>query len=149
MERIINKEGNTVNNLIEMLQTATDKTPAQAEALRVDTDIRMHKSMIENGIVGMAYDLKEMRDRALYNELGYESFDAYTESEHGIKSRQAYKYIHAYEQLGESILHSNAKLGITKLDLLASLDTDEREAVLAENTLEETDREANTAFFRS
>ena len=128
-----------MNDLITMLQNAEDRTPAQSEAIRVDTELRLHKSMIENGIVGMSYDLKLIRDRSLYKELGYETFESYTEEEHGIKSRQAYKYIRAYEQLGADVLNSSAKLGITKLDLLASLDSGERAEFLSEHTIEELD----------
>jgi hypothetical protein len=46
-----------------------------------------------------------------------------------IKSRQAYTYISTIERLGESVLQSNAGLGITKLELLAQLPESKREEV--------------------
>lgn len=135
-----------MNDLITQLYKSTDKTPAQVEALRIDNDLRLHKTMVETGLVGICHDLKDMRDRALYKELGYDSFEGYTENEHGIKSRQAYKYIRAYEELGEEILHSNANLGITKLDMLAQLERDEREALLLEHTTDELDATSTAEY---
>ena len=127
-----------MNDLIEMLETnTTNRTPEQSEAIYMHEQLIIHRQMVETGLAGMCRDLKEIRDRKLYLQLGYEEFGAYTESEHGIKQRQAYKYIQVYEKLGVEFLHLNAKMGVTKLLEIASLDKDEREELLAEHTPDE------------
>jgi hypothetical protein len=74
--------------------------------------------------------LKTMRDDKLYQELEYSSFEAYCENAVGIKQRQAYNYIRALETFGEENLHSSAKLGVKKLELLAAAPTEAREELL-------------------
>jgi chromosome segregation ATPase len=127
-----------MNDLIEMLENDTaNRTPEQSEAIYMHEQLIIHRQMVETGLAGMCRDLKEIRDRKLYLQLGYEEFGAYTESEHGIKQRQAYKYIQVYEKLGVEFLHLNAKMGVTKLLEIAALDKDEREELLAEYTPDE------------
>ena len=135
-----------MNDLITALQNASDKTPEQAEAIRIDNDIRVQTLVVMQGLSNIAYDLKQMRDRKLYAVLGYETFEGYTENEHGIKARQAYKYIRIAEEFDEKFLQDYAKLGITKLDMLASLDKDEREQVLAENSIEKLDVKSTVEY---
>lgn len=81
--------------------------------------------------------LKEMKDTKLYTYLGFEMFDDYVEKEVGIKKRQAYTYISAYEKLGKDFLQSNAQIGITKLELLTKALPSEREALVENNDLQE------------
>lgn len=100
------------------------------------------------GLVGLGRNLKEMRDRKLYMQLGYEDFTEYTEAEHGIKQRMAYNYISAYEKLGIQFLQSNAKLGITKVMEIATLDTEERAKLMAEHTAEELESMSTAEFKR-
>lgn len=126
-----------MSNMITMLEEMGERTPEQNEALYMHGQLVLHKQMVEVGLAGMCRDLKEIRDRKLYLPLGYEDFGAYTEQEHGIKQRQAYKYIQVYETLGVEFLHSNAKIGITNLVAIAALDRDEREELLAEHSPEE------------
>lgn len=126
-----------MSNMITMLEEMGERTPEQNDALYMHGQLVLHKQMVEVGLAGMCRDLKEIRDRKLYLPLGYEDFGAYTEQEHGIKQRQAYKYIQVYETLGVEFLHSNAKIGITNLVAIAALDRDEREELLAEHSPEE------------
>lgn len=127
-----------MNDLIEMLEANTaNRTPEQSEAIYMHEQLILHRQMVEVGLASMCRDLKEIRDRKLYLQLGYEEFGAYTEQEHGIKQRQAYKYIQVYEKLGIEFLHSSAKIGVTKLLEIAALDKEEREELLAEHTVEE------------
>lgn len=126
-----------MNNLIEMLEQSTERTPEQSEALYMHEQLIIHRQMIGVGLANLCRDLKEIRDRKLYIPLGYDDFGAYTEQEHGIKQRMAYNYIATYEKLGVEILQSNAKLGITKLLQIATLDRDEREELLAEHSTDE------------
>ena len=103
----------------------------------------VHNRIINNGkivqavLIDICKDLKRMRDEALYLELGYETFEDYSENACGIKQRQAYSYISAYEKLGENYLAENAQLGITKLELISQISSYEREEFLSENNVEE------------
>jgi DNA anti-recombination protein RmuC len=73
--------------------------------------------------------LKEMRDGELYKELGYQNFEDYTQSELGIKRRQAYNYIAVAEKLSVDFVQSTAQIGTEKLALLAKLDEPTREVL--------------------
>lgn len=126
-----------MSNLIEMLEQSTERTPEQTDALYMHEQLILHKQMIGVGLANLCRDLKEIRDRKLYIPLGYDDFGAYTEREHGIKQRMAYNYIATYEKLGVEILQSNAKLGITKLLQIATLDRDERDELLSEHSTNE------------
>lgn len=104
---------------------------------------RLHREIMANGelaasaLVEFCKGLKRMRDEKLYLELGYISFDQYAEEAVGIKQRQAYTYISAFEKLGSTVLQSTAKLGISKIELIASVPALDREDFLAENDLED------------
>lgn len=127
-----------MNNLLELINLEEgQRTPAQAEALRLHERLVYDKQMAVLGLMNMCRDLKEIRDGKHYIELGFEDFDEYTEQAHGIGSRQAYKYIRLYERLGAEVLNSNSKIGVTKLLEIASLDKDEREELLSEHSTDE------------
>lgn len=89
-----------------------------------------------NAMLSLCENLKLMRDKHLYESLGFETFDTYTEQACGIKRRQAYNYISTYEKLGGTVLQSNASLGITKLQLLAEVCAVDREDFITENNLD-------------
>lgn len=89
--------------------------------------------------------LKTMRDDKLYQELEYSSFEAYCENAVGLKQRQAYNYIKAFETFGEEILQSNAKLGIRKLELISAAPEDSREKLL-DDAKDMTSREVDAAI---
>ena len=81
----------------------------------------------------LAEHLKIMRDCRLYEDLGLSSFEEYVESRVGLKQRQAYNYISAYERLGPKVLRENGNLGITKLNLLAEVSAPDRAEFLEEH----------------
>lgn len=105
--------------------------------------VELHRQIMYYGnaaaefAAGMAMKLKEMRDGKNYLAAGFESFGAYVGDAVGIKERQAYNYIKVYEELPPDVLHSNAKLGVTKLALIASLPEELRAEVIEENDLED------------
>lgn len=105
---------------------------------------QLHSEIIQYGNMAMtcfvefSKRLKEMRDGKYYLAAGIDSFDEYVEQQVGIKQRQAYKYITVYENYSEEFLHLNAKIGVTKLALLAPLDEEEREQILEEVDVENT-----------
>ena len=98
--------------------------------------IHCGKSACES-MIELAKNLKKMRDDELYKIGGFYTFTEYVENAVGIKERQAYKYIKIYEDLPEEFLHSSAKLGITKLNLLSALSDDERINLLENNNIED------------
>lgn len=104
-------------------------------AMDLDARIKVHANLAWQNLMESAKCLKEMRDTGLYKELGYTSFESYTQHSLGIKQRQAYTYIKAYEDLGERFLHSNANLGITKLGLLSEIPATERDDFVENNDL--------------
>lgn len=126
------------NKIVQLMSVnEAERSPAQREALLLHERLVYDKQMVEVGIVSMCRDLKEIRDGKHYVMLGFEDFGEYTEQMHGIGARQAYKYIRIYEQLGIEILNSSSKIGITKLLELASLDSEERQELLAAHPIDE------------
>lgn len=107
----------------------------EKKALELDSRIKVHADLAWQNLMESAKCLKEMRDTGLYKELGYTSFESYTQDSLGIKQRQAYTYIKAYEDLGERFLQSNANLGITKLGLLSEIPATERDDFVENNNL--------------
>lgn len=98
-------------------------------AMELHTRIITSGNIAATAMVEMCKNLKQMRDRRQYIHLGYNTFEGYCEQMANIKARQAYTYISTIERLGESVLQSNAGLGITKLELLAQLPEDKRDEV--------------------
>ena len=109
--------------------------PQYRKACKITQQIRANASVAAESMVEVCRGLKQMRDEKLFEDLGYQSFDAYTEDGLNIKGRQAYNYISAYERLGPTVLQSNADLGITKLVLLAEAPATERDGLLESNDI--------------
>lgn len=107
------------------------------EAYSVHQRILTNGKIVQSALIDMCRDLKTMRDDNLYTELGYDTFEDYSEQACGIKSRQAHSYISAYEKLGESYMEKNSALGITKLELISQISSYEREEFLENNNVEE------------
>lgn len=99
----------------------------ERQAVELDQQIKVYANLAWQNLIESARCLKTMRDSRLYLELGYTDFEDYTEKSLGIKQRQAYTYIKAYEDLGERFLSANASLGITKLGMLAQLPLTDRD----------------------
>lgn len=114
----------------ELININGRMSEAQTEAVKLHQSIMLNAELAANSIVAMCRDLKTMRDRRLYEELGCSEFGEYTEKLVGIKARQAYTYISTYEKLGDTVLQSNANLGITKLSMIAQLNSEDRVEML-------------------
>lgn len=101
--------------------------------------IVLHKTIMAHGnaaymsAVQMARGLKEMRDSGQYKAGGFETFGEYAESACGIKERQAYNYISIIENLSGEFLQSTAKIGVSKLALLASMSAKDRDDLMTEH----------------
>jgi hypothetical protein len=105
-------------------------------AEKLHNKIKNDADMVASYLVDLCKDLKRMRDEQLYTELGYDTFDDYIEKDVGIKKRQVYTYISTYERLGDTLLQSNAQLGITKLSLLTEVPAADRPDFAEDNDLE-------------
>lgn len=109
-----------------------------------ETAYATHSRIMANGQIAaqalaqVCKDLKTMRDDKLYLEMGYETFDDYVQDAVGLKKRQAYAYIAAYERLGADFIEEHATAGITKLELISQIDSLERDEFLEQHDMEET-----------
>lgn len=117
------------------LTIPADVSVEYQEAVQLHKEIMANAAVAASALLEMSKGLKRMRDGKLYAQLGFDSFDVYVEQMTGFKKRQAYNYISVYEKHGERFLCEHADLGVTKLNLLAQLPFEEREAMVEENDL--------------
>lgn len=103
-----------------MLGGEVSASEEQRRFLKVHNEIMYCGNMAGQFVVELARNLKKMKDAELYTAAGFSSFGEYAEDAVGIKERQAYNYIKILDEFTDEFLQSNAKLGITKLSLLAS-----------------------------
>ena len=96
------------------------------KAVSLTRRIKANALAAQESLWEVCKDLKEIHDSKLYKELGYSSFEKYTEEEVGIKRHQAQKYIAIADMENGD---SNHHLGVTKLALLARLDEPQREQI--------------------
>ena len=108
----------------------------QAEALH--KQIKSYGSIIMQSFYGLCTAIKEMRDTRLHRQLGYSSFEGYTEAELGMKKVQAYSYIAIAERLTEDFVQSTELIGVQKLYLLAMAPEETRTEIVRQNDLTET-----------
>ena len=96
------------------------------KAVTLTRRIKANAQAAQESLWEVCKGLKEMHDGKLYKELGYSSFESYTEEEVGIKRHQAQKYLAVADfENGDTYHH----LGLSKLALLAKLDEPQREEV--------------------
>lgn len=107
--------------------TTDVNSPEYSAALALHQQIITNGTIAANALLEMCRCLKQMRDDKLYTALGYDDFGVYCEDKANIKSRQAYTYIKIYEELPPAFLQSNAKHGVTKLELLTHINPLDRE----------------------
>lgn len=119
--------------MIADLQQLTER---EKEFKRTHQEVLTQGIMATQNIINMGAALKRMRDGKLYSGI-FDTFDDYVENAVGFKARNAYNYIKMYESYPEAFLQSNAKLGVTKLVLLAGLSEKDREDILEDNDVED------------
>ena len=107
-------------------------------AIELNQKIILTAQLAQKNLYDMCVMLKQMRDDKLYKELGYANFEDYCENEVGMKWRNAYNYISIVEKIPSQNLQSIAKIGMTKLSLLASLSESQQEEIQQTVNLEET-----------
>ena len=114
----------------ELLVTETSKLPADEQAfMQLHQRIMYYGNAAALNLIEMAQGLKEMHATKRFEFAGFETFGEYVEKAVGIKERQAYNYIAILNKLPEQFLQANAKLGITKLSMLAALPDKERDEI--------------------
>lgn len=116
---------------------SSEMTTEQLEAQNLHLEIMKNGEFAAVSMVEFCKGLKKMRDKKLYCELGFSTFEEYVENAVGLKQRQAYTYIKTLENLGESVLQSTAKIGITKLSILCDIPRNEREDFIENNDVAE------------
>lgn len=107
--------------------------PEEAEFKQLHFDIISKGVMASDCIVDMCVSIKKMRDEELYLAAGFETFEDYTESALKLKRRQAYYYISIATNLSKEFVQSNARLGVSKLALIASMSERDRDDMVAEH----------------
>ena len=113
-------------------------TEQRKTAIELNQKIILTAQLAQKNLYDMCVMLKQMRDDKLYKELGYANFEDYCENEVGMKWRNAYNYISIVEKIPSQNLQSIAKIGMTKLSLLASLSESQQEEIQQTVNLEET-----------
>ena len=122
------------NQLIEMENNQL--TAEQRSFTELHSQIVYYGQMTAESLLWLSKNLSEMKNTELYREAGFESFEDYAEKGLNLKRRQAYNYARIYENLGESFVHSNAQIGVSKLALLSSMTEDERKEIESKTDLE-------------
>lgn len=110
-------------------------TAEYAKAADLDRKIKVSAQLAQQSLYDMCMGLKEMRDGKLYKELGYSTFEDYTENEVGLSRFMAYKYAAIADMKN---VESIQQIGVTKLSLLAKLDEPQREEIQQNVDLETT-----------
>ena len=118
--------------------TSLAVTERYTQAYNLNVKIWASIQAVQQNLYDMCTAIKEMRDSKLYKELGYSSFEDYTEECLGMKRRQAYYYIQIVEKLPDNFVQSTAQIGVEKLRLLTALTDDQREEITQTVDLEST-----------
>ena len=99
------------------------------EAVRIDSEIQMWASTMGTAVYNIGKCMAAMKERQLYKELGYESFEEYCEQKYKLKRSQAAKYISVYQNLDENYILENQGAGIQKLYMLSQISEEDRESI--------------------
>lgn len=105
--------------------------------------IILHERIIQSGtnLALSSYDfarnLKEMKDKGLFKEAGFNEFDEYVEQILKMKKSQVYNYIKIAEKFQPEFFQSIGKdLGMTKLLALTAFTEDEAKEFVSEKDVE-------------
>lgn len=113
-------------------------TERYTQAYNLNVKIWASIQAVQQNLYDMCTAIKEMRDSKLYKELGYSSFENYTEECLNMTRMQAYNYIRIIERLPEDFVKSTLQIGVEKLRLLTALTDDQREEITQTVDLEST-----------
>jgi len=119
-----------------ILKDENELTVNQIEFLKAHNKILTCGSIIGSTLVELAINLKTMKEKELYKEAGFETFEDYSEQACNLGRTQAYKYIQVLDKLGVDFVHSSGQIGITKLSLLSSLTEEEKQVIIENNKVD-------------
>lgn len=94
-------------------------------------------NMAADACIMYAYKLKEMRDSKKYRAVGCETFGEYCKTVCNLNERQIYNYISVVEKLDKDFLQTSAKISMSNLITLASMNGTDRAELLEENDITE------------
>ena len=118
--------------------TSLAVTERYTQAYNLNVKIWASIQAVQQNLYDMCTAIKEMRDSKLYKELGYSSFENYTEECLNMTRMQAYNYIRIIERLPEDFVKSTLQIGVEKLRLLTALTDEQREELTQTVDLEST-----------
>jgi predicted nucleic acid-binding Zn-ribbon protein len=105
------------------------------EAIRIDNEIQMWANNLGTAVYNIGRCMTQMKERMLYLELGYDTFEDYCLQKYQLKRSQAAKYISVYQNLDEKYILDNQGAGIQKLYMISQISEEDRENI--EGTPEE------------
>lgn len=109
------------------------------KAAELDRRIKTSAQLAQQSLYDMCMGFKEMRDSRLYKELGYSDFGDYCEKETGMKRSNVYNYIVVVEKLPTDFVQSiGQRVGMTKLQLLTTINDEQRETITETTDIENT-----------
>lgn len=113
-----------------MQENSIALTTEQADAFRLDAELKYHAGAVVSEVFETARCLYEIKERRLYEYLGETTFDEYAEKITGLRPRAVANYIGAYKTYGADGLKKYGEIGITKLVALAQLNDTDRSELL-------------------
>lgn len=116
------------------IMTTAEITP-QERAEQLTARINANAEIAAKSLMAVGRDLKAMRDEKLFEKLGCADFDEYCVKKTEIKKRMAYHYIRCWETYGER-LNELQGIGVTKLEIMAPLDVEDREELIGSGDAE-------------
>ena len=115
------------------VDSSSDEKRKEAESL--NDDIIQRSKQLSDNIITIAILLKQMRDKKLYKELGFNNFEQYCEEKADISYRHAHRYISILENISPENLTTLSGLSVSKLMKIATLKPDEQNDLIANNDL--------------
>ena len=97
------------------------------EAIRIDNEIQLWASQLNTAVFQIGKNLSIMKEKKLFEQLGYETFDDYCWEKYQLKHSQSSKYIAVYNKLGEQYLQDHSSAGIQNLYMISQLSDEDRE----------------------
>lgn len=102
---------------------------AYEQAYTLHRKIIINAQAAQESLFEVCKGLKEMKEKELYKELGYENINDYCDAELGMTERNVRRYISVAEMVENGRTPVSANIGITKLYLLSTLSEEDREEV--------------------
>ena len=133
--RVFLKAGGAVAEAPKQKADIIPQEPAQvivpddySRAVALTRSIIANAQAAQQSMWEVCKGLNEMKERKLYKEIGYSTFEDYCEQEIGITRRQGQKYA-AVASLDGKSTSDFEKIGIEKLYLLTKIDEEQREQI--------------------